>query len=176
MSIVTPSFSLTCIVGENTALAWTKANWTGCRKLGVGLGLLTEGPEGPSDASSRHGRKSKETPYFQRTIVNYGKITIHTKDSRPVVKCSSTLGSALSEFTRGTVPTGAALRRGQVRGVLSASRGEDAGGLNLEFLVNSNECCSLIFFLRHGIHQARPCRRRTLLPIRLGFLSPFPAD
>ena len=86
------------------------------------------------------------------------------------------LGSALSEFTRGTVPTGAALRRGQVRGVLSASRGEDAGGLNLEFLVNSNECCSLILFLRHGINQARPCRRRTLLPIRLGFLSPFPAD
>jgi hypothetical protein len=43
-----------------------KANQTRFQKRGVGSVLPTEGT---SDAGSRHGRKSKETPHFQRTVL-----------------------------------------------------------------------------------------------------------
>jgi hypothetical protein len=71
-----------------------KANWTRCRKLGFGSVLRTEGT---SDAASRHGRKSKETPHFQRTEIIKAKFLHELKKNPP-----GNVATALNKETQQT--------------------------------------------------------------------------
>jgi hypothetical protein len=75
-------------------LTWRgKAHWTRCRKVGIGSVRPTEGT---SAAASRHGRKSKEAPYFQWSAIIKEKFVHPIKDKFP----PGNAGSALAKETR----------------------------------------------------------------------------
>jgi hypothetical protein len=74
---------VTKFVGEATDVQELKNDGRQPCTSSDAYGLPTEGP---SDAESRNGRKSEETPYFQRTIFNYCKTSIQIKDKfRPEI-------------------------------------------------------------------------------------------